>query len=104
MTEVPQYMNEGSTGHVATILQIFLFGVGAGSGLIFDNQYGPATAKAMALYQRSRGVSADGNCGPETRQAMKSHTGFDFDAACRAVRIQGVPSRFIQPDGTIIEY
>ena len=82
--EFPRYLNKGSLGHHVTLLQVFLAGAGYGEGLVFDRDFGKATALAVQKFQRMNDIADDGNCGPETRQLMKDRYHFDFDAACAA--------------------
>ncbi len=95
---IPKYMQRGSRGPHVTILQVFLVAKGVGEGILFDLDYGNKTAAAVVAYQKSMGIDADGNCGPQTRATMREADGFDFEAAC-----ESVPGRteFVQPEGAI---
>ena len=95
---VPGFMNQGSKGPHVTLLQIFLIarGILNGAEVEFNEVYGPALGRGMAIIQAWGNLDQDGNCGPATRLFLNERFGFDFEAACLA--IPGT-TRFRQPEG-----
>ena len=62
-----------STGYVVgsmSWLQDSLNTLGAQPPLDFDGEYGPATNKAVAEFQKTHGLDVDGWAGPETVSAI----------------------------------
>src|SRR5262249_46617912 len=59
----------GSRGQDVVDLQNQLAALGFNPGPI-DGIFGPRTESALKAFQRSRGITADGICGPETRAAF----------------------------------
>jgi hypothetical protein len=62
-------LKPGDTGASVKALQRALARLGFGAGAI-DGQYGPSTTKAVASFQRARGLTADGVVGPKTLAAL----------------------------------
>ena len=62
-------LKPGDTGTQVAVLQRVLASLGFSSGKV-DGQYGPATTKAVARFQRSGGLTADGIFGPATLRAL----------------------------------
>src|SRR5712691_2139998 len=62
-------LKPGDTGTQVVVLQRALASLGFSSGKT-DGQYGPATKDAVARFQRSAGLTADGICGPATLRAL----------------------------------
>ena len=58
----------GDSGPDVTALQSAL--VQHGAKLLIDGQFGPATRKAVTVFQVERGLSIDGIAGPQTRKAL----------------------------------
>ncbi|MEB3179733.1 MAG: peptidoglycan-binding domain-containing protein [Nostocaceae cyanobacterium] len=67
-------LNRGSRGQAVRDLQTFLQQQGVYNGQI-DGIYGPQTAAAVASFQRSRNLTADGIAGRQTWQAVLNNTG-----------------------------
>jgi len=67
-------LNRGSRGQAVRDLQTFLQQQGVYNGQI-DGIYGPQTAAAVAIFQRSRNLTADGIAGRQTWQALLNNTG-----------------------------
>jgi len=61
-------LQEGSHGEKVRALQEAL--VYMGQGITVDGFYGRSTREAVRWFQRSRGLSADGQVGPDTRAAL----------------------------------
>ena len=98
---VPTYMQKGSKGPCVSLLQAFLCGFGHGGKIVFDQEYGDMTAKAVAGFQFEHGLDNNGHFDPVTRARANDVYGFDFEAACETV--PGV-TEFIQPDGSVISW
>ena len=96
-------MQKDSTGRAVTLLQVFICGTGFGGGIVFDENYGPTTAKCVSNFQLANDVEADGNFGPTTRQMVKKRYNFDFDVAYQKVSNMDA-SIFIQPNGDELVY
>ena len=62
-------LKPGDTGTQVVALQRAVASLGFSSGKT-DGQYGPATKDAVARFQRSAGLTADGICGPATLRAL----------------------------------
>jgi putative chitinase len=62
-------LQQGSTGPAVTDLQNKLRSRGFDSGAA-DGSFGPGTAAAVAAFQRSAGLTADGVVGPQTASAL----------------------------------
>jgi len=62
-------LKPGDTGTQVSLLQRALASLGFSTGKV-DGQYGPMTEKAVARFQRSAGLSADGILGPATLRAL----------------------------------
>ena len=62
-------LQSGDTGTQVAVVQRALASLGFSSGRV-DGQYGPATRNAMARFQRSAGLTADGILGPATLRAL----------------------------------
>ncbi|MDN0075594.1 N-acetylmuramidase family protein [Crenobacter sp. SG2303] len=62
----------GSKGQDVSELQRLL--VTAGAKLVVDGDYGQATAKAVAAYQKKSGLLVDGKAGPHTLDALRAGT------------------------------
>ena len=90
-------MQLGTRGPHVTVLHAFLCGAVPLPGIEMDQHYGEVTARAVAQLQRKLGGPADGNCfGEDTRAAVMGRFGFDFDAACEAIKyrpVEGVRTR-----------
>jgi len=43
-----------------------------------DGKYGPATENAVKAFQAARGISIDGNCGPQTWKNLNNSLRYDF--------------------------
>jgi hypothetical protein len=65
----PTTLKPGDTGTQVVILQRALASLGFSSGKA-DGQYGPATKNAVARFQHSTGLIADGILGPATLRAL----------------------------------
>jgi Putative peptidoglycan binding domain len=65
----PTTLKPGDTGTEVAILQRALASLGFSSGKA-DGQYGPATKNAVARFQQSTGLVADGILGPATLRAL----------------------------------
>lgn len=63
-------LRQGSRGSNVTQLQMVLRNMGLYTGAL-DGVYGPATARAVAGFQRSRGLLVDGIAGPQTLGALQ---------------------------------
>lgn len=57
-------LKKGSTGSTVKAMQSLL--KGAGYTISIDGSFGPGTEAALKKYQQSRGLTADGYCGPMT--------------------------------------
>jgi peptidoglycan hydrolase-like protein with peptidoglycan-binding domain len=64
-------LKPGDTGRQVEVLQRALASLGFSSGTI-DGQYGPATSNAVARFQQSVKITADGVAGPATLAALAS--------------------------------
>lgn len=62
-------LKPGDTGTQVAVLQRALASLGFSGGKV-DGQYGPATKNAVARFQRSAGLTADGILGPATLRAL----------------------------------
>jgi hypothetical protein len=62
-------LKPGDTGTQVAVLQRALASLGFSSGKA-DGQYGPATKDAVARFQHSAGLAADGILGPATLRAL----------------------------------
>ncbi|MFF3559457.1 peptidoglycan-binding protein [Streptomyces sp. NPDC002574] len=69
----PANIVEGQTGGCVATLQALLNG--QGQHLDVDGEFGPATLAAVKSFQSSRGLSADGEVGPNTKNALYSNIG-----------------------------
>jgi len=99
--EVPKYMQQGSSGPCVQILAAFLVKQQTVPCDFIPNQhFGQNLTKMLREYQGDEGLQVDGGCGPETRRNMKNYD-FHFDDFCR--HTTGV-TKFVQPDGSVIEY
>lgn len=104
---MPQFMEQGSKGPVVNAVLSFLDPLAtkaqAGpTGIILDGDYGEVGAGVMKKWQSAHGISADGGCGPETRQTMAAG-GFDLDAFVHStVFTDDDITAFVQPDGTTL--
>jgi peptidoglycan hydrolase-like protein with peptidoglycan-binding domain len=58
-------VNSGRNGFDVVFVQVLLKKLGFYTGAI-DGKYGPTTVQAVAAFQRSQGIGADGNVGPAT--------------------------------------
>lgn len=63
----------GSQGEEVTSLQEKLAKLGFYSGVV-DGSFGPGTKKAVAAFQKSKGLEVDGEAGPNTMAALKKAT------------------------------
>jgi len=63
-----QVLRQGSTGGAVKIMQLSLNA--KGFRLVGDGVFGPATDRALRAFQSSRGLAADGICGPRTWDAL----------------------------------
>jgi peptidoglycan hydrolase-like protein with peptidoglycan-binding domain len=63
-----QVLRQGSTGGPVKIMQLSLNA--KGFRLVGDGAFGPATDRALRAFQSSRGLAADGICGPRTWDAL----------------------------------
>lgn len=97
---IPRYMEKGSKGPHVALLQAFLAGKFGVDNLVIDGDYGDVTAGLVKKFQHGNRLEKDGNCGPKTRETMKTR-GFNFEIAATA--IPGTTG-FVQPDGTKIEW
>jgi peptidoglycan hydrolase-like protein with peptidoglycan-binding domain len=61
----------GSSGAEVKTLQTYLNQL-IGAGLTVDGKFGSATQKAVKSYQSSKGLTADGICGPKTWAALEA--------------------------------
>lgn len=61
-------LQEGSTGFRVTTMQYLLRS--RGYSLAADGSFGPASKSAVTSFQSSRGLAADGICGPQTWEAL----------------------------------
>lgn len=61
----------GSTGPLVKELQVLL-------GIKADGQFGPVTKKILIAFQRSKGLVADGICGPKTWEVLKKKPSIDL--------------------------
>jgi hypothetical protein len=81
---LPPYLDEGSCGAAVDKLHEFLIERGFGKGIVRDFEYGFITKKRFAEFQVKVlgfvGVAADGNCGPDSRNAIFEKCGIDLDA------------------------
>ena len=60
-------LKKGAKGNEVKSLQILLIGYGYSCGSSgADGSFGPATDKAVRAYQKAKGLSVDGSCGPKT--------------------------------------
>lgn len=60
-------LKNGSKGDAVRALQTLLIGYGYSCGRSgADGSFGPATEKALKAYQKARGLTVDGICGPKT--------------------------------------
>lgn len=60
-------LRNGSKGDAVRALQTLLIGYGHSCGRSgADGSFGPATEKALKAYQKARGLTVDGICGPKT--------------------------------------
>lgn len=64
-------LKPGDTGPQVAVLQRALGSLGFSSGKV-DGQYGSATTSAVAQFQRSTALVADGILGPATLRALKN--------------------------------
>lgn len=64
-------LKKGAKGSEVKALQILLMGYGYSCGSSgADGSFGPATDKAVRAYQKAKGLTVDGSCGPKTWQAL----------------------------------
>ncbi len=75
----PQYLNQGSKGGAATLLQLLLQSKFPDAGVLADGDYGQKTADAVKRLQAELNVEQDGNFGPQTRAKWKENGGPDID-------------------------
>lgn len=62
-----QTVKKGSKGAHVRVLQALLIGNGYSVGSSgVDGSFGPATDKAVRAYQKAKGLTVDGSCGPKT--------------------------------------
>ena len=101
--EIPEYLQQGSTGIAVVILQAFLCGLDYGHELAFDGEYGAKTAEAVGRFQKAYNLEVDGNFGPATRRKAKQVFNFDFEAACKAMVNKPV-NLFSLPSGEIVDF
>lgn len=60
-------VKKGSKGAHVRVLQALLIGNGYSVGSSgVDGSFGPATDKAVRAYQKAKGLTVDGSCGPKT--------------------------------------
>lgn len=60
-------LKKGAKGDEVKALQILLIGYGYSCGSSgVDGSFGPATDKALRAYQKAKGLTVDGACGPKT--------------------------------------
>lgn len=60
-------LKKGSKGNQVRAMQTLLIGYGHSCGSSgADGSFGSATEKALMAYQKARGLSVDGHCGPKT--------------------------------------
>lgn len=60
-------LKKGAEGDTVTAMQTLLIGYGFNCGEKgTDGSFGGATEKALRAYQKARGLSVDGSCGPKT--------------------------------------
>lgn len=60
-------LKKGSKGDAVRAMQTLLIGYGHSCGSSgADGSFGSATEKALMAYQKARGLSVDGSCGPKT--------------------------------------
>lgn len=97
---IPKYMQKGSEGPHVVPFQSYLAGKFPHSGIVADGVYGDITAAVTIRLQHGGRIEKDGDCGPDTRQLMRGR-GFDLEVAMMA--IPGT-TKFVQPDGTKIEW
>jgi peptidoglycan hydrolase-like protein with peptidoglycan-binding domain len=67
-------LKPGDTGTQVRELQRALTALGYSPG-VADGNYGPATERAVARFQRASGLTADGIFGPKTRGALRRAAG-----------------------------
>lgn len=106
MKPVPEYMNKGSDGPHVTVVHILLCVAGYretsdGRKIAFDQNHGDVTAACLSDLQKDLNLDADGNFGPDTRDAVNQAFCLDFETVCMAVPGTTI---FVQPDGTEIEW
>ena len=75
----PPYLNERSQGPAVKLLQMFLLAMEMNHLIVVDGDYGKETATGVRRLQRKLEVDADGNFGPETREAFRKQLGFDLN-------------------------
>lgn len=72
----PTFLNKGSKGPPVALLQCLLIDRGCNSdNITVDGDYGEETAKGVFELQKELGVEADGNFGPQTREALANECG-----------------------------
>lgn len=76
---VEMTIRKGSTGEVVTALQTRL--IALGYALDADGIFGLKTENAVKMFQASRGLTADGICGPNTWAAISALTDPDTPVA-----------------------
>ena len=60
-------LKNGAKGNDVKAMQTLLIGYGYSCGSSgADGSFGPATEKAVRAYQKAKGLSVDGSCGPKT--------------------------------------
>jgi len=65
-------LKPGDTGPEVETLQRALVKIGAAPSLTVDGKYGSSTQSAVAAFQQSNGLTADGIVGPQTAAAINS--------------------------------
>jgi peptidoglycan hydrolase-like protein with peptidoglycan-binding domain len=77
----PKYLNKGAEHPAMLILQVALIAAGFNSKNIkLTGVNDEATAKGIEILQTYLGVEADGNFGPDTREAWVKRGGPDVNA------------------------
>jgi len=99
VSKMPEFIQKDSKGRIITLIQVVLVMTGFGEGIVFDENYGPTTAKCVSNFQLANGLVADGNFGPQTRQMVKARYGLDLEAVYKSITKSISISTFVQPNG-----